>query len=99
MARLGTPPAEMLSWTIRPPAALISGALALDHPLDGRLQHQLVALVEHAVRVGDDATIGLLRLPLVRHVDLDADRVALQHRRHHAELAAQPGHAGAVDES
>src|SRR5687767_3087172 len=80
-ARLGTPPGDTLSCTMVPLSiarlyARPSGLLAPDHPLDGRLEHDLVALVQHAVLVGDDAAVGLLRLALVGHLDLDADGVA-----------------------
>src|SRR5882672_9715702 len=69
-----------------------------DHPLHARLQHLLAALVEHAGPVGDDAAVRLLRLALVRDLDLDRERVALEHRRRHAQLPAEIRHAGPVDE-
>src|SRR5690349_8598590 len=53
-----------------------SGAPAPDHPPDDGLQHELVPLVQHSMRVGHDAAVGLLRLPLVADGDLDADGVA-----------------------
>src|SRR5437899_1294200 len=72
---------------------------AADHALDARLQHHLAPLVEHAVGVHHDAAIRLLGLALVHHLDLDPHRVALEDRSDHADLAAQPGHARAVDEA
>src|SRR5438094_151348 len=72
---------------------------AANHALDARLQHHLAPLVEHAVGVRHDAAIRLLGLALVHHLDLDPDRVALEDRSDHADLAAQPGHARPVDES
>src|SRR6185295_4850509 len=51
-----------------------------------------------AVGVGDDPPVVLLRLALVRDLDLDADGVALQHRAHDLHGASEERHAGAVDE-
>src|SRR5439155_1255258 len=70
-----------------------------DHPLDRRLQHELGPLVLDTVAVGDDAPVELLRLTLIGHLDLDRERVSLEHRRDHADLAAEERHAGAVDEA
>src|SRR3989442_12502637 len=76
-----------------------SGHLAApDHALHARLEDQPAALVEHAVPVGDDAAVGLLRLALFHDLDLHPDRIAREHGRHDADLSAQPGHPGAVDE-
>src|SRR5256884_985572 len=72
---------------------------AANHALDARLQHHLAPLVEHAVGVRHDAAIRLLGLALVHHLDLDPHRVALEDRSDHADLAAQPRHARAVDEA
>src|SRR4030095_7233513 len=69
-----------------------------DHPLNTGLQHELAALVQDTVVVRDDTAVGLLRLALVRHLDLDGERVALEHRRRHPDLAAEIGHARAVDQ-
>src|SRR5437867_5347337 len=56
---------------------------AADHPLHARLEHLFAPLVEDAVPIGDDAAVGLLRLALVGNLDLDRERVALEHRRRH----------------
>src|SRR5918996_1961586 len=64
------------STSARPRMSMLG--LALDHALERELHHGLPALIEHAVLVGDDAAVGLLRLALVDDLDLDADRVARQ---------------------
>src|SRR4030095_1127520 len=85
------------AWT--PGGARPPPSASADHPLDRRLQHDLVALVEDAVEVRDDAAIGLLGLALVRDLDLDPDGVALQTRGHDLHRAPEERHPGAVDES
>src|SRR5262245_22192946 len=62
------------------PVACPARSAPPDHPLDGRLQHDLVALIEDAVGVGDDPPVALPGLALVRDLDFHADGVALQHR-------------------
>src|SRR2546427_7809889 len=97
MARLGTPPLDTLNCTMWPTS--LTASPPFDHALHARLEHDLVALVEHAVPVGHDAAVRLLRFSLVDHLDLDPDRVALEHGRHDAQLAAEPRHARAMDQS
>src|SRR4029450_12075441 len=50
------------------------------------------------MRVSHDTAVGLLGLALVRDGDGDADGVARQHWGYDADLAAEIGHAGAVDQ-
>src|SRR5207248_9913105 len=77
-ARLGTPPFETLSCTMRPTSLTTSPPL--DHPLHPCLAHQPVALIPDAVAVANDAAVRLLRLTLVVHLHLHADRLAHAHR-------------------
>jgi hypothetical protein len=49
--------------------------------------------------IRDDAAVGLLRLTLVGDLDLHAERVALEHRRGHAQLASEVRHARAMNEA
>src|SRR5205809_2120697 len=70
-----------------------------DHPLDAALEHQFVTLVQHAMAVRDDAAVGLLRFALVGDLDFDTERVAFEHRRDDADLAAEVCHARPVDEA
>jgi hypothetical protein len=76
----------------------VSLRVPLDHPPHGGLEHELPPLVGHLVLVGHDAPIGLLGLALVGDRDGDADGVARKYRGHDPDLAAEIGHAGAVDE-
>src|SRR5919108_4903889 len=95
-ARFGTPPFETLSCTMRPTS--LTASPPPNHSLDPRLEHEIVPLIQDPVAVGDDAPVRLLGLALVDYLDLHADRIALEHRRHDAQLPSEPRHAGAVDE-
>src|SRR6266540_5208363 len=70
----------------------------LDHAAHGGLQHQLPALVGHLVLVGDDAAVRLLGLALVGDRHRHADGVSGEDGGDDPDLAAEIGHAGAVDE-
>src|SRR5262249_42588154 len=72
---------------------------AANHALDARLQDHLTTLVEHPVSVRHDAAIRLPGLALVHHLDLDPHRVTLEDGGDDTDLAAQPGHPRAVDET
>src|SRR6185503_8331636 len=48
--------------------------------------------------VGDDPAIGLLRLTFFDDLYFDTDGIALEDGRGHADVTAEPGHAGAVNE-
>src|ERR671924_88469 len=61
-ARLGTPPFETLSCTMR--ATSLTASPPLDHPLHPCLEHELVPLIQDPVAVGHDAPVRLLGLAL-----------------------------------